>query len=196
MRSVFRFFGPHFLFLGASLLLAVPAAATEPAPLDKVETSRLDTLFLELKRERNEKAAERIAQRIWDEWMKSGSATVDLLLKWSSEATRKQDFAVALDFLDQIVMLEPGYAEGWNRRATVHYMMNSYSKSMADIERALNLEPRHFGALSGMGAILKATGRKKLALRAYERVLAVYPMMRNAQNEVVTLTEELAGEGI
>ncbi|MVA96396.1 hypothetical protein GN330_03945 [Nitratireductor sp. CAU 1489] len=182
--------------MGASLLLAVPAAATEPAPLDKVETSRLDTLFLELKRERNEKAAERIAQRIWDEWMKSGSATVDLLLKWSSEATRKQDFAVALDFLDQIVMLEPGYAEGWNRRATVHYMMNSYSKSMADIERALNLEPRHFGALSGMGAILKATGRKKLALRAYERVLAVYPMMRNAQNEVVTLTEELAGEGI
>ncbi|MEP4860892.1 MAG: hypothetical protein ABJ117_09540, partial [Alphaproteobacteria bacterium] len=102
----------------------------------------------------------------------------------------------ALDFLDQIVTLEPGYAEGWNRRATVHYMMDSYSKSMADIERTLNLEPRHFGALSGMGAILKATGRKKLALRAYERVLAIYPMMRNAQNEVVTLTEDLAGEGI
>ncbi len=194
MRNVFRFLRP--LFLGTILLLVVPAAATEPepAPLDKA--SRLDTLFFDLKRERNEKAAERIAQRIWDEWMKSGSATVDLLLKWSSEATRKQDFAIALDFLDQIVTLEPGYAEGWNRRATVHYMMDSYSKSMADIERTLNLEPRHFGALSGMGAILKATGRKKLALRAYERVLAIYPMMRNAQNEVVTLTEDLAGEGI
>ncbi|MEQ8295097.1 MAG: hypothetical protein RIB55_01290 [Nitratireductor sp.] len=194
MRSVFRFLRP--LFLGATLLLVVPAAATEPAPLAEVETSRLDTLFFDLKRERNEKAAERIAQRIWEEWMKSGSATVDLLLQWSSEATRKQDFAVALDFLDQIVTLEPGYAEGWNRRATVHYMMDSYSKAMADIERTLNLEPRHFGALSGMGAILKATGRKELALRAYERVLAIYPMMRNAQNEVVTLTEDLAGEGI
>lgn len=194
MRSVFRFLRP--LFLGATLLLVVPASATEPAPLAEVETSRLDTLFFDLKRERNEKAAERIAQRIWEEWMKSGSATVDLLLQWSSEATRKQDFAVALDFLDQIVTLEPGYAEGWNRRATVHYMMDSYSKAMADIERTLNLEPRHFGALSGMGAILKATGRKELALRAYERVLAIYPMMRNAQNEVVTLTEDLAGEGI
>jgi tetratricopeptide (TPR) repeat protein len=194
MRSVFRFLRP--LFLGTTLLLVVPAAATEPAPLAEVETSRLDTLFFDLKRERNEKAAERIAQRIWEEWMKSGSATVDLLLQWSSEATRKQDFAVALDFLDQIVTLEPGYAEGWNRRATVHYMMDSYSKAMADIERTLNLEPRHFGALSGMGAILKATGRKELALRAYERVLAIYPMMRNAQNEVVTLTEDLAGEGI
>ncbi len=194
MRSVFRFLRP--LFLGATLLLVVPAAATEPAPLAEVDTSRLDSLFFDLKRERNEKAAERIAQRIWEEWMKSGSATVNLLLQWSSEATRKQDFAVALDFLDQIVTLEPGYAEGWNRRATVHYMMDSYSKAMADIERTLNLEPRHFGALSGMGAILKATGRKELALRAYERVLAIYPMMRNAQNEVVTLTEDLAGEGI
>ncbi|WP_127597815.1 hypothetical protein [Nitratireductor alexandrii] len=196
MRSVLRFSRLVSCVLGIALLSVGAAVAAEPAARKEAETSRLDTLFMDLKRERNEKAAERIAQRIWDEWMKSGSATIDLLLQWSSEATRKKEFAVALDFLDQIVMLEPDYAEGWNRRATVHYMMDSYSKSMADIERTLNLEPRHFGALSGMGAILKATGRKELALRAYERVLAIYPMMRNAQNEVVTLTEELAGEGI
>ncbi|PSM19101.1 hypothetical protein [Nitratireductor sp. StC3] len=196
MRSVLRFSRLVSCVLGIALLSVGAAVAAEPAAREEAETSRLDTLFMDLKRERNEKAAERIAQRIWDEWMKSGSATIDLLLQWSSEATRKKEFAVALDFLDQIVMLEPDYAEGWNRRATVHYMMDSYSKSMADIERTLNLEPRHFGALSGMGAILKATGRKELALRAYERVLAIYPMMRNAQNEVVTLTEELAGEGI
>ena len=67
---------------------------------------------------------------------------------------------------------------------------------MADIERTLELEPRHFGALSGMAQILKSTGRKELALEAYQRVLDIYPMMRSAQNEVATLSEELAGEGI
>ena len=78
----------------------------------------------------------------------------------------------------------------------VHYLMKNYAKSMADIEKTLELEPRHFGALSGMAAILKDSGSKQLALDAYQRVLAIYPMMRNAQNEVATLSEELAGEGI
>ena len=103
---------------------------------------------------------------------------------------------MALDFLDQITVLSPDYAEGWNRRATVHYMMHSFGKSMSDIERTLELEPRHFGALSGMAQILKETGRKQMALDAYHRVLDIYPMMRNAQNELATLSEELAGEGI
>ena len=105
-------------------------------------------------------------------------------------------FDVALDFLDQVIVLQPTYAEGWNRRATVHFMMQNFGKSMADIERTLELEPRHFGALSGMAEIMKTTGRKQLALDAYQRVLEIYPMMRSAQNEVSELSEELAGEGI
>ncbi|MEC9343265.1 hypothetical protein FQ775_06365 [Nitratireductor mangrovi] len=194
MRNVLRFVLPFLVALGAAQAFAAPADGEKPAAQD--DAARIDTLFGELKRERNEKAAQRIADRIWQEWMKSGSASIDLMMQWSNEATQKKEFSVALDFLDQIVLLQPGYAEGWNRRATVHFMMDSYSKSMADIERTLRLEPRHFGALSGMGAILKATGRKHLALNAYERVLDIYPMMRNAQTEVVNLTEELAGEGI
>jgi tetratricopeptide (TPR) repeat protein len=75
-------------------------------------------------------------------------------------------------------------------------MMDNYAKSMADIEHTLRLEPRHFGALTGLAAILKETGRKELALDAYERTLDIYPMMRDAQSEVATLSEELAGEGI
>ncbi len=75
-------------------------------------------------------------------------------------------------------------------------MMQNFGKSMADIEQTLELEPRHFGALSGMAQIMKNTGRKELALEAYQRVLDIYPMMRNAQNQVATLSEELAGEGI
>jgi hypothetical protein len=67
---------------------------------------------------------------------------------------------------------------------------------MSDIDHTLALEPRHFGALSGMAQILKNTGRKEAALQVYQRVLDIYPMMRNVQNEVATISEELAGEGI
>ena len=158
--------------------------------------NRLDALFGELKRERNEKAAERIASRIGEEWNHSGSASIDLMMGWSQTAMEDKKFDVALDFLDQVVTMEPSYAEGWNRRATVHFMMQNYAKSMADISHTLELEPRHFGALAGMGQILKNSGRDELALQAWQRVLDIYPMMRNAQNEVATLSEELAGEGI
>ena len=177
---------------------AVPGAAEEgsEAPVAKGQAGRLDRLFLELKKERNEKAAERIAGRIWNEWGQSGSATIDLMMGWSKKAMDERKFDAALDFLDQVVTLRPAYAEGWNRRATVHYMMRNYRKSMADIDQTLRLEPRHFGALSGMASMLRATGRKELALDAYGRVLAIYPMMRSAQAEVATLSEELAGEGI
>ena len=206
-----------FAFLIASpLLMPGMALAVEPPPADSAppaaieapaeakseptapvtRQARLDQLFTDLKRERNEAAAGRIAGRIWQEWNNSGSASIDLLMLWSQQAIDKQKFDVALDFLDQVVTLRPAYAEGWNRRATVHFMMRSFGKSMADIDRTLNLEPRHFGALSGLAQIMKDTGRKKLALDAYEKVLAIYPMMRSAQSEVATLSEELAGEGI
>ena len=182
-----------------------PAAAAEPvaAPEKHAATTteaktenRLDELFGQLKRERNEKAAERIAGNIWTEWFQSGSASIDLMMTWSQTALDGKKFDVALDFLDQVVTMEPTYAEGWNRRATVHFMMQNYAKSMADISHTLELEPRHFGALSGMGQIMKNTGRNELALEAWQRVLDIYPMMRSAQNEVATLSEELAGEGI
>ncbi|MDX8531505.1 hypothetical protein RFM41_09905 [Mesorhizobium sp. VK25A] len=174
---------------------ASPPAATPP-PAAPTKQGRLDQLFTELKRERNEKAAERIAGRIWNEWNQSGSASIDLMMQWAQKATEDQKFDVALDFLDQVVTLKPDYAEGWNRRATVHFLMKNYGKSMADIDRTLALEPRHFGALSGLAQIMAETGHKQSALEAWQKVLAIYPMMRSAQNQVSTLSEELAGEGI
>ncbi len=175
---------------------AIPSEAGAPPDAGERQESRLDTLFSELKRERNEKAAERIASRIWAEWSRSGSASIDLMMGWSKTAMDNKKFDVALDFLDQVVTMKPAYAEGWNRRATVHFMMHNYAKSMSDINHALQLEPRHFGALSGMGQILKGSGEDELALQAWQRVLDIYPMMRSAQNEVATLSEDLAGEGI
>ncbi|MBN9219087.1 MAG: hypothetical protein J0I79_14130 [Mesorhizobium sp.] len=174
---------------------AQPAVPDTPAaPMTK--QARLDKLFGDLKRERNEKAAERIAGNIWNEWFQSGSASIDLMMLWSQKAMDNQKFDVALDFLDQVVTLQPAYAEGWNRRATVHFMMKNYGKSMADIDRTLQLEPRHFGALSGLAQIMALTGHKQSALEAWQKVLAIYPMMRSAQDQVATLSEELAGEGI
>ena len=194
------------LFALAALILvaggfspAVAADQSKPieqlAPADKAE-NRLDKLFADLKREHNEKAAERIAGQIWEEWFKSGSASIDLMMMWAQRAMEQQKYDVALDFLDEVITLSPTYAEGWNRRATLHFMMSNYSKSMSDIDHTLSLEPRHFGALSGMAQILKASGKKELALKAYQQVLDIYPMMRSAQTEVATLSEELAGEGI
>jgi tetratricopeptide (TPR) repeat protein len=194
-----------FAALLALILVTSPVLAqdVDPQPDPQAETAkpldpraRLDKLFSDLKRERNPRGAERIANFIREEWGKSGSASIDLMMGWSAKAMTDKKFDVALDFLDQVTMLAPDYAEGWNRRATVHYMMDSYAKSMSDIEHTLRLEPRHFGALAGMAEIFKLYGRKQQALDAYSRVLAVYPMLRNAQEEVSTLADELAGEGI
>lgn len=198
MRICFAFFTA--LFLSATVLPAtlLPARADDPAapPVAATKQARLDQLFVDLKHERNEKAAERIAGRIWSEWFQSGSASIDLMMQWSQKAMENQKFDVALDFLDQVVTLQPTYAEGWNRRATVHFMMKNYGKSMSDIEHTLQLEPRHFGALSGLAQIMAETGHKQSALEAWQKVLAIYPMMRSAQDQVATLSEELAGEGI
>ncbi|AZO21274.1 hypothetical protein EJ070_11630 [Mesorhizobium sp. M1E.F.Ca.ET.045.02.1.1] len=199
-----------FASFAALLLFGLPASAEEPAsppaatpppaltppPVASTRQGRLDQLFTDLKRERNEKAAERIAGRIWNEWNQSGSASIDLMMQWAQKATEDQKFDVALDFLDQVVTLQPGYAEGWNRRATVHFLMKNYGKSMADIDHTLQLEPRHFGALSGLAQIMAETGHKQSALEAWQKVLTIYPMMRSAQDQVSTLSEELAGEGI
>lgn len=170
--------------------------AEEPAKPELTHEQKLDELFSELKRERNEKAAQRISGRIWQEWNRSGSASIDLMMGWAKKAMDDKKYDVALDFLDQVVVLDPKYPEGWNRRATLHFMMHNFGKSMADIEQTLELEPRHFGALSGMARIMEEGDRKELALSAYQRVLEIYPMDRNAQNQVSELSEQLAGEAI
>ncbi|AZO73314.1 hypothetical protein [Mesorhizobium sp. M1D.F.Ca.ET.043.01.1.1] len=206
MRILFAFFTGVLLACAASPAsaedqAAQPSAAPPPPaitlpPVASTRQGRLDQLFGDLKRERNEKAAERIAGRIWNEWNQSGSASIDLMMQWAQKATEDQKFDVALDFLDQVVTLQPDYAEGWNRRATVHFLMKNYGKSMSDIDHTLHLEPRHFGALSGLAQIMTETGHKQSALEAWQKVLAIYPMMRSAQDQVSALSEELAGEGI
>lgn len=157
---------------------------------------QLDNLFARLKKTRSERAAKRLASNIWSQWFRSGSASIDLLMQWSNEASQRKDYNIALDLLDQVTTREPDYAEGWNRRATLHFSMSNYSKSMSDIQKVLALEPRHFGALSGMAIILERSGRKEAALDAWSRALSVYPAMRSAQDAVIRLSDELGGEPV
>ncbi|MDP2122311.1 MAG: hypothetical protein Q8K28_20620 [Hoeflea sp.] len=183
------------LFAGSAVSHASAQATPEPpasgAAVKPADT--LDNLFSELKRERDDQQAKRISERIWAKWRDSGSATVNLMMQWADKAVTDNKNGLALDLLDQVVVLEPDYVEGWNRRATLHFMMGNHGKSMVDINRVLTLEPRHFGAIAGMAAILAVSGNAELELRAWEQMLEIYPASRQAQKKVGELADKLAG---
>lgn len=185
-----------------TLMSAPMAMAQEPAvevrrSADPIQAApapeTVDTLLDKLRRERKATGANAVATRVMARWNDSGSATVNLLIKWADDAAKEKKNAAALDFLDQAVVLAPESVAPLNRRATLHFTMGQYRKSMSDINRVLALEPRHFGALAGMAAILAESGRDQMALAAWERYLAVYPADRQAQDAVSTLSEKLAG---
>jgi len=162
----------------------------------ETEKTRLDELFDKLKKAQDPRYAKTLADGIWSHWFRSGSATVDLMMGWANEAYEEEKYNVALDFLDQVTIRAPDFAEGWNRRATLHYSMDNFAKSMTDIQKALALEPRHFGALAGMATILERTGKKEAALKAWMRALEVYPAMESAQSAVIRLSDELAADPV
>jgi tetratricopeptide (TPR) repeat protein len=153
----------------------------------------LERLFDQLKKDPKESSASATARMIWREWSTSGSKSIDLLMSWAASAMKKQEFAKAEDLLAQVIVLKPKYAEGWNRRATLYFSKQDYSRSLADIEQTLSLEPRHFGALSGLAVIMQRLDRTQDALKAWYRVLEIYPANQQAQSAVITLEEELAG---
>ena len=129
-------------------------------------------------------------------WSKSGSPSFDLLLKRGRDAMEREDFAAAALHFNDLVNLAPEFAEGWNMRATLSYHQKDFGASLADIANALALEPRHFGALSGLGIILETLELKTEALAAYQAALEVHPHMENAQEAVERLTPDADGRPI
>lgn len=164
-----------------------------PGPLATGE-QRLDNLFLRLKKERSTEQARGIANEIREVFTQSGSATVDFLMESSARAMNDKRYGAALDFLDQVTLLKPDYIEGWNRRATVHYLLGNYPKAMSDSARVLALEPRHLGALAGIAGILQETGHDERALEAWENYLSYYPADREAQEQMFELMNKLSGQ--
>jgi tetratricopeptide (TPR) repeat protein len=187
--------GAAFFLL--ALTAAVPAAEAPPgvAPdAPTVTTTKADVLnklFSDLRAEKSDLVAKGIEASIWDLWMQSGDQQVDTLMEYSLGAMNARAFDLAVDYLDQIVKLKPDYAEGWNKRATVWWLMEEYGKSIADIETTLALEPRHFGALSGLGMIMQSMGEKQKAVAAFRRALDVDPHLDGVKNAVETLEKEL-----
>lgn len=165
-----------------------------PGPLAPGE-ERLDSLYGRLKKERGSEQARIIAEEIREVSTRSSySATVDFLMESSAKAMNDKRYGAALDFLDQVTLLAPDYAEGWNRRATLHYLLGNYAKAMSDSARVLALEPRHLGALAGIAGILQETGNDQQALKAWENYLSYYPADREAQQQMIELMNKLAGQ--
>ncbi|MBB5047473.1 tetratricopeptide (TPR) repeat protein [Rhodopseudomonas rhenobacensis] len=170
-----------------------------PAKLPKVGADRgrgLDFLFGALKAAPDDASAKHVEARIWALWAQTSSDTTALLMTRSKAALDAGNTAVALKLLDSVVKLRPDYLEGWNRRATVYYLQNDYDRSLHDIEQVLVREPRHFGALAGLGMIMQELGDDKRALDAYRKALAVNPHLDKVPDLVKTLTEKVEGRDI
>src|SRR6202046_2682637 len=164
---------PRFAILIAAIIAATPAASMPqdlkqqkklpdaPAKLPKVPADRtrgLEFLFGALKAAPDEASAKHVEARIWAIWLQTPSDTVSLLMMRSKAAMEAQNSEVALKLLDAVVKLRPDYIEGWNRRATLYYLKNDYVRSLEDIRQVLAREPRHFGALAGLGMIMQEYG--------------------------------------
>jgi tetratricopeptide (TPR) repeat protein len=106
------------------------------------------------------------------------------------------DFKMAIDAFTQVTQIAPDFAEGWNKLATVHYLTGDYQDSLDEIGHTLELEPRHFGALSGLGLVQVELNHTEQALDAFERALDVYPLMQGARMNADTLRKQLQDKSI
>lgn len=166
------------------------AQAAAPAAGDP---ARLDTLFAELQAA-DEGSAGRIERQIIEEWSKSGSPAMDLLLRRGRDALQADDPAAALEHFSALVDHAPGFAEGYNGRATAYYLMDSYGPALDDIRQVLVLNPRHFGALQGFAIMLEEMGREAEALEVLRRVQALHPHVPQVGPAIVRLEALLEGQ--
>ncbi len=173
-------------------------SAKAPPPPDTPETRAklLSDLYAHLAAAESEAEVADITKAIERLWVFSGSATVDLLIQRAHEASAKNRLDLALKLLDAVVDLAPDFAEGWNRRAYVHYQKNDIERALGDLRRAVALEPNHFKAIEGIAQIFKETGRKKAALKAFQELLQINPHASGAKEAAQELAREVDGQGI
>ena len=134
--------------------------------------------------------------RIWGIWTAAEDDERDRVMALGSAAMNAGRFGRALEIFNAVIEGDPGFAEGWNKRATLYYLMGRYDESIADVERTLVLEPRHFGALSGMGLIYTELDDAKTALSWFEQAIEVNPYMPGIALRAAYLRKLLGGEPI
>jgi tetratricopeptide (TPR) repeat protein len=157
------------------------------------DAAKLDDLFTRLGAAEAEEAG-RIETEIWIEWSKSGSPAMDLLLQRGRDAMEMGDTVQAIEHFTAIIDHSPEFAEAWNARATAYYLAGEFGPSVADIAKALQLNPRHFGALSGLAMILEESGKPDRALKVYKAALAIHPHMQSAVEAVDRLETQEEGQ--
>ena len=175
------------LVLVAGSVLAMPSAEA------RQDDPRLKDLFAGLKDATSSLEARVIETKIWKIWIEDGDPRVDALMDRGMDAMSIDDTDTALAAFDQVVKLDSSFAEGFNKRATVEFMRHDFAASIADIERTLALEPRHFGALAGLGQIYLAMHKKAAALKAFQAALAINPRLEQVRQTIDELKQELEG---
>ena len=178
------------------LLCAVAAAVATALPgnglaqADRLGNPELDTLFQRLKSVGPEEAAE-VERQIAAAWSESGSAAMDLLLERGRKAMSEGDQSAAIRQFSALTDHAPEFAEGWNARATAHYLAGQFDLSLQDIGRTLQLEPRHFGAINGYALIMEARREYAAALRAYEILRSIHPQRKGLSQAIARLQQKL-----
>ncbi len=159
------------------------------------QTTTLDDLFTRLETA-DEAEAGRIEREIWLEWSKSGSPAMDLLLQRGKDAMAAGDLPAAIEHLTALIDHDPEFAEGWNARATAYFMAGEFGPSIDDIAHTLTLNPRHFGALAGLGMIFEQIEQPEKALEVYRAALAIHPHMPAVLESVKRLETQIAGQDL
>ena len=183
----------RFLSMAAMTILAVcHLFVGSPAMADQRD-SRLDALFERLQETSDPVDAATTQQRIWQIWIESDDAASSQLMRRGMAAMAGGDSESALDAFDELVTLAPDFAEAWNKRATVYYLMGRFDESVTDIQQTLELEPRHFGALSGLALIYDAVDNPEAAIRSLEAALDINPHLHGSRDRLRSLREKMKG---
>ena len=171
------------------LVLGLAMSAALNLHADQTD-ERLDGLFEQLLLVSNPVVLRATENRIWEIWLEHENTDVQQLLTLGTEAMNRRQFPEALLIFSQIVENFPDFAEGWNKRATLYYLVGNNDASIEDIKRALELEPRHFGALSGLGQVYLQQGKLALAEKAFLQLIAVHPNSPSAQGNLRLVREQ------
>ncbi|MZR22214.1 tetratricopeptide repeat protein [Sneathiella chungangensis] len=158
--------------------------------LARQDDPKLDELFTLLAETEDFQKAKVIEGSIWKIWLTSGSDTVDFLMLQGMSYMSRGEFAKAISLFSTVIKIDPEFSEGWNKRATVLFLIGEYDSSIEDIGRTLELEPRHFGALSGLGQIYDIKKSEEGALSAYEKAMEINPHMPGVKARMEQLIVE------
>ena len=175
----------------SKLIFGLTMSATLNLYADQTD-ERLNGLFEQLLLVSNPVVLRATENRIWEIWLEHENADVQQLLTLGTEAMNRRQFPEALLIFSQIVENFPDFSEGWNKRATLFYLVGNTDASIKDIKRTLELEPRHFGALSGLGLVYLQQGKLALAEEAFLQLITVHPNSPSAQDNLRLVREQRA----